>query len=642
MACDTNILHLTCPTQTERRFSNCNAVIPGIELPLLDKEDIDHDLDLAPHLKSLRNVHLERSGACCVIQSDTEELGILAAAYIAAQHGAVYDSDSLDLHDYIRRKGVEQEMDEDDMEREMILSQEAFLPLCRLEASSGFFDVMPLSETHLAGEKAKPIDLPAWESISTSHPLILLSGTVSDEHLIAEIRRQTSMRSLTLVVLPVTGWRDPTQLFGLHDPALALAAELQFTFAAELVEVHKPAAASRYNQLLLRQLLKQSQMSLDARCRPQTLLKELETFRSRHDGVTNGNISKYVHLLAHLYLRQETSGPVVLTRQQALKPLAKTARPKRSASRKSSEVQLCGCENVKRQLRSVVDTMRIDRERRACHLPDSNHGQVLLFVGAPGTGKTTAARMLYQWLDDEFLLELSPDGHDSYRQVSGAQLKAPFVGHTAPMIHELFANYSFLFIDEAYALAESGLAGSNNDHFAQEAMGQLCIELENLPADHVVVFAGYGGDHDNRMRAFLNANPGLASRITKTIQFDPYSPDKELPEIFAALAESRGFQLPGRWQSVVVPYFRRRAGQEDFGSGREARRLLESCVTAQAHRLVHEKAFHAPALSQLSLDDLRGAIADLESGFRALQEAESLPCGLGCASARPDPREQGA
>ena len=59
-------------------------------------------------------------------------------------------------------------------------------------------------------------------------------------------------------------------------------------------------------------------------------------------------------------------------------------------------------------------------------------------------------------------------------------------------------------------------------------MGQLCIELENLPADHVVVFAGYGGDHDNRMRAFLNANPGLASRITKTIQFDPYSPDKEL------------------------------------------------------------------------------------------------------------------
>ena len=86
-------------------------------------------------------------------------------------------------------------------------------------------------------------------------------------------------------------------------------------------------------------------------------------------------------------------------------------------------------------------------------------------------------RQLYQWLDDEFLLELSPDGDDYYRQVSGAQLKAPFVGHTAPMIHELFTNYSFLFIDEAYALAESGLAGSNNDHFAQEAMGQLCICL---------------------------------------------------------------------------------------------------------------------------------------------------------------------
>ena len=373
-------------------------------------------------------------------------------------------------------------------------------------------------------------------------------------------------------------------------------------------------------------MLEQSGLTLEAHCRSQTLLKALHAFRARHGGVTNNNIYKYVQLLRHLY-PPRAGAP--LTRQQALRPISQT--PHLRQEQPSAPIRLYGCENVKRQLQGVVDAMTADQERRANRLPAARHGQVLLFAGAPGTGKTTAARLLHQWLADRNLLYSDSYVTRDCRQVSGAQLKAPFVGQTAPLIHDLFAGHSFLFIDEAYALAEAGPAGSNNDHFAQEAMGQLCIELENLPANHVVVFAGYGGERDNRMRAFLNANPGLASRITCTIQFDPYSPGKDLPEIFAMLAQDRGFSLPGRWQSVAVPYFRRRAGEEDFGSGREARRLLESCVLAQAHRLAKTSDFRPVALAQLSLDDLRMAVADLEAGFRALQDTHTLPCGLGRA-----------
>lgn len=621
-------LHLTHMQQGERRFSNTDAAIAGLELPALSPEAIEHDLSLAPHLKALREVRLEQTGACCVIQCDNEDLGLLAAAYLAARHGAVYDTDPLDLHDYMASHDTDMVEDIDE-NRELVLLQNGFLPLHRVVSEVSFFDPMPTSDTFVPTARGRSFRLNSWNTMTTSHPILLIPGMVSDETLLQEVGRQTAMRSLTIILLPSAGIRNCGGAFGYQPQScLSLACELQFTFAAELVTLHQPAPTCSYNQLVLTQLLRESGLELDPHCRAKTLLKALNEFRARHDGVTNDNIHKYVRLLRHMYPLQPGEA---LTRQQALKPLDRAALRPRTPKRERDRIHLYGCENVKRQLRSVADTMKVNQLRRSNHLPAPDHGQVLLFAGAPGTGKTTAARMLQQWLEEEDLLDNSIEMDGSYFQISGAQLKAPFVGQTAPLIHDLFANHSFLFIDEAYALAESGLAGVNNDHFAQEAMGQLCIELENLPADHVVIFAGYGGDHDNRMRAFLNANPGLSSRITRTIRFDPYTPDKELPEIFAQLVQEQGLVLPARWQSVAVPFFRRRAAQEDFGSGREARRLLESCLLAQSHRLAQETNYRLAAMTLLTMEDLRKAVADLDAGFDALQDSQTLRCGLGLA-----------
>ena len=158
-------------------------------------------------------------------------------------------------------------------------------------------------------------------------------------------------------------------------------------------------------------------------------------------------------------------------------------------------------------------------------------------------------------------------------------------------------------------------------------MAQLCIELENLPGDRVVVFAGYGG-RQNRMRVFLDANPGLASRITATVQFDAYSPDNEMPAIFAHHAAARGLTLPAGWEKAVVPYFIRRAAAADYGSGREARRLLESCLTAQAHRLTGSDPLDADALRALTADDITTAVTRLEYGFAALNTAKAGRVGI--------------
>lgn len=630
-------LNMPFVEQVNIPFQKIHASIPALQLPPMNEEMIDADLDLAPHLKPLRNLRLDKSHACCVIRSETKELGLLAAAYVAARHGAVYLDTLLDAEDYNLDRTVACECPHCDP----VFFQNT-LPIYSMKTHPSFFDEeSEPSDNYMLTKQGEKIRLPHWSQLPCEHPLILLlpCPDASDSELMEELNRQTAMRSLTLVVMPLTNWQPRDSFFSAFESnTVRIANELQFSFAADVATLHLPKPASQHNKLLLKQLLEERNLSLDADCRPETVLKRLESFRAKSYGVTNTNLLKYVRLLDHLYGNHH---PLVLTRQQALKPLTLTSNQKKSPKKRTArpEIQLYGCENVKRQLRSVVDTMRIDQERRAKELPSSQHGQVLLFAGAPGTGKTTAARMLHQWLEKEDLLDDGFDTFCDYHQVSGAQLKAPFVGQTAPLIHNLFESHAFIFIDEAYALAESGQHGANNDHFAQEAMGQLCIELENLPANHVVIFAGYGGDHDNRMRSFLNANPGLASRITHTIQFDPYSPEKELPQIFFTLAEERGLKLPAPWRSMVVPYFQHRARQEDFGSGREARRLLESCLTVQAHRLVKEMNFHTASLNQLTEGDLRRAVEDLESGFRALEEQSTLPCGLGHNRPAPDQTE---
>ena len=101
-----------------------------------------------------------------------------------------------------------------------------------------------------------------------------------------------------------------------------------------------------------------------------------------------------------------------------------------------------------------------------------------------------------------------------------------------------------------------------------------------------------------------------------------------MPAIFAHHAAARGLTLPAGWEKAVVPYFIRRAAAADYGSGREARRLLESCLTAQAHRLAGSEQFDADALRALTTADLTTAMAQLESGFAALDTAKAGRVGV--------------
>ncbi|MER6668550.1 right-handed parallel beta-helix repeat-containing protein [Amycolatopsis japonica] len=236
---------------------------------------------------------------------------------------------------------------------------------------------------------------------------------------------------------------------------------------------------------------------------------------------------------------------------------------------------MIGLPGVKAEVRALVDELQVNEWRRRAGLPvGAAAAHHLIFAGAPGTGKTTVARIYGKLLK---ALGILPQGQ--FREVSRRDLVGQYIGHTAEKTATVFeqAKGGVLFIDEAYTLTR--LAGSGGD-FGQEAIDTLVPMMEEHRDEVAVIVAGYTGE----MVDFLAANPGLASRFGKTIEFENYSP-AELLSIFGRMAAAGDFELDPDADPVLTDYFRLISGDANFGNARDARRLFEEARKAQAQRL---------------------------------------------------------
>lgn len=236
---------------------------------------------------------------------------------------------------------------------------------------------------------------------------------------------------------------------------------------------------------------------------------------------------------------------------------------------------LVGLNAVKQRIRSLSNFLRLQSMRSQSGLATMPLSLHMAFVGNPGTGKTTVARIVGQILGAMGILS---SGH--LVETDRAGLVAQYSGQTAPKTHAICdaALGGVLFIDEAYSLVQGG----QDDPFGREAIGALLKRMEDDRQQLVVILAGY----PDEMADLLRVNPGLSSRINTQIAFDDYSP-AELASIFERLCRQNDYVLPAetRHRLLLGLDYAYRCRDRHFGNGRLARNAFENSVRQLADRI---------------------------------------------------------
>jgi hypothetical protein len=260
---------------------------------------------------------------------------------------------------------------------------------------------------------------------------------------------------------------------------------------------------------------------------------------------------------------------------------------------------LIGLATAKAQFKRLAELLRVNQLRRKQDLKTAGVVLHMVFVGGPGTGKTTLARLAGRLYHALGLLETG-----DVVEVTRADLVSGFVGQTAQRTNEVIdsALGKVLFVDEAYALARPGADGD----FGPEAVAELLKRMEDDRTRLAVIIAGYPAEID----AFLATNPGFASRFGETIVFEDFMP-AELARIFA-----EAFCVPTDY--VLSPAARAEldricgalhaARGRDFANARTMRNLFDDAIAAQAQRLgARGGDLTREELMTLEPDDLAGA-----------------------------------
>ena len=246
---------------------------------------------------------------------------------------------------------------------------------------------------------------------------------------------------------------------------------------------------------------------------------------------------------------------------------------------------LVGLGTIKREVKNITNLIKVRKLREENGLPNSAMSLHMVFLGNPGTGKTTVARLMAG-----LYAAIGALSKGQLVEVDRSGLVAGYVGQTALKTQEVIQSAlgGVLFIDEAYSLA----SGGEND-FGREAIETLLKAMEDHCDDLVVIVAGY----DEPMEKFINSNPGLQSRFNKYLYFPDYN-GEELMAMFRSRCEKSGYRLTEEAESYAKEFFEDMYKNRDdnFGNGRDVRNRFEDIISRQANRLA---AMDAPTKDDL-------------------------------------------
>lgn len=235
---------------------------------------------------------------------------------------------------------------------------------------------------------------------------------------------------------------------------------------------------------------------------------------------------------------------------------------------------LVGMENIKNDILSLINIINVNKLRSKEGLPEQKLSLHSVFIGPPGTGKTTIARILSNIYHS---LELLPE--NNFVETDRSGLVAGYVGQTAIKTDEIInkAKNGILFIDEAYTLKR----GNSDNDYGQEAIDILLKRMEDSRENLIIIVAGY----ETEMNHFINSNPGLKSRFNRYFHFNDYN-STELTEIYRRIADKSGFILKEEAQKRLNNLFENLCSTKDdkFGNARLARNIFEKTFEKHANR----------------------------------------------------------
>lgn len=278
---------------------------------------------------------------------------------------------------------------------------------------------------------------------------------------------------------------------------------------------------------------------------------------------------------------------------------------------------LTGLTSVKEQIQGFTQMVRFNQIRAQSGLRTTGMSMHSLFLGNPGTGKTTVARLL-----GRVLHESGVTSTDTFVEVGRRDLVSDRIGASAKKTVDVLesARGGVLFIDEAYSLYQA-----KNNEFAQEAVDALITFMENHRDSVVVIFAGY----TDRMQDFLRMNPGLQSRVPNRFDFEDYTAH-EIAEIgYRDLLESDYMVDEERYRRTITALYGRSA---DRSNGRWVRNLNESLVKEMVRRVMSAPDSGMEDLTHIRDEDLSviggGSSEHKARAVAALLEELDLMVGL--------------
>jgi SpoVK/Ycf46/Vps4 family AAA+-type ATPase len=259
--------------------------------------------------------------------------------------------------------------------------------------------------------------------------------------------------------------------------------------------------------------------------------------------------------------------------------------------------KLTGLQSIKKEIHKLSSLLKAEKKRKEILGEELIFDYHFVFMGNPGTGKTTVARLLGKIFKS---LGLLSSGHTI--EVQRSDLVASFIGQTSEKTNQVIdtAMGGILFIDEAYSLV---VKDSPKD-FGSQSIQTILKRMEDDKGKFVLIVAGY----PNEMKEFLESNPGLDSRFRKKITFEDFNAD-ELFDIYKMMSADKKLKLSSDAEASLKNKFEiiTSSKGKNFGNGRTVRNLFLETLENQSFRiaeLLDRADFDSDKLFLIEKDDV--------------------------------------